>query len=69
MARYMRDTGVLSRLGIPDVPPDNPKRVHRSLKQHNLGSGKVVNRWVREGSFGIWGDSECVHGGALDQGM
>uniref|UniRef100_A0A7S3VMN3 JmjC domain-containing protein n=1 Tax=Dunaliella tertiolecta TaxID=3047 RepID=A0A7S3VMN3_DUNTE len=43
MARYMRDTGVLSRLGIPDVPPDNPKRVHRSLKQHNLGSGKVVN--------------------------
>ncbi|KAF5836349.1 hypothetical protein DUNSADRAFT_6036 [Dunaliella salina] len=43
MARYMRDTGVLSRLGVPDVPPDNPKRVHRSLKQHNLGHGKVVN--------------------------
>lgn len=44
MARYLRDTGVLARLGVPDCLPDHPKRVHRSLKQHNLGHGKVVNR-------------------------
>lgn len=46
MARYMRDTGVLSKLGVPDVLPEHPQRVHRSLKQHNLGHGKVVNRCV-----------------------
>lgn len=45
MARYMRDSGVLSRLGVPDCPPEHPNRVHRSLKQHNLGHGKVENRW------------------------
>jgi len=46
MARYMRDTGVLSRLGIPDCLPEHPKSVHRGLKQHNLGHGNVVNRCV-----------------------
>lgn len=43
MARYMRDTGVLARLGVEDRLPEPAKRVHKALGQHSLGHARVVN--------------------------
>lgn len=31
MARYMRQTGVLAKLGVPDRAPRHPLEVHREL--------------------------------------
>lgn len=58
MCRYMRETGMLARLGIPDRPPRNPEEVHRHLATlQNLlsepalapGGAAPVQRVVQEG--------------------